>query len=333
MKCKFFKRCFQCLLIFLTLWTLPAMGEEVKIALDAPRNLELSGTYIWAKTFSDELSAKGMPPQLFDRGALGDEAEKLDQVSQGLLEISCSDIGKVGQLDPAIFGFTMPFLFDSMAHIDEVVSNTDLLANINKKLAKRGVRVLALVPVGGFVGIFNTRKTIKTPADMKDLRFRAADNSQVAWLKAWGTSSVVIPWAEIYSSLQTGVADGYLNVPIVPIMFKHTEVIKYFSDIRICLPLRIILCSQDWYKGLSAKKRAIVQEAVQIADAAVRKAQLRWEKSGKPALQKAGVMVYENSPEEIALFADPIKSRYSQMMDPVIVKEFVRAADAHGPGK
>ena len=333
MKSRFFVRCFQSLLIVITLSTLPALAGEIKIALDAPRNPELSGTYIWAKTFSDVLREKGMNPQLYDRGALGDEAEKLDQVCQGLLEVSCSDIGKVGQLDPAIFGFTMPFLFDSMAHIDRVLFNTDLLAHINKKLAKRGARILALVPVGGFVGLLNTRKTIKTPGDMKDLRFRAADNSQVAWLKAWGTSSVIIPWAEIYSSLQTGVADGYLNVPIVPIMFKHTEVVKYFSDIRICLPLRIILCSQDWYAGLNKKERAIVQEAVRKADAAVREAQLKWEKSGKSALQKAGVQVYENSPEEIALFAEPIKARYNEMMDPAIVKEFVQAADKNRQGK
>ena len=55
---------------------------------------------------------------------------------------------------------------------------------------------------------------------------RATDKIQAEYLKAWGASTVIIPWPEIYNSLQTGVADGYLNPAIVPTLFKHTEVIK-----------------------------------------------------------------------------------------------------------
>lgn len=322
-------RCIPLIILGIIFTSMPALTGEVKIALDSPRDSKMAGTYVWAKTFADHLAGKGMIAQLFDRDALGNEDEKLDQICQGLLEVSCSDLGKVGQLDPTIFGFTLPFLFDSVAHFDRVLYNTGLLADINKKLAKRGTRVLTLVPIGGFAGLLNTKKTIKTPADMKDLRFRAMDNKQVTWLDAWGSSSVIIPWPEIYSSLQTGVADGYLNVPIVPIMFKHTEIIKYFSNVEFGLPIRIIICSQDWYAGLNDKERSIVKQGIEKADANARVLQRKLELSGLEALRKAGVEVYENTAQEKAMFARPLKSRYMELLDPGIAKQFVIAADSH----
>jgi len=308
---------------------LSAQGREIKIALDTPRNLEISGTYVWSKTFSDYVTSKGLKTKLYDRDALGGEEEKLDQVCQGLLEISNSDLAKAGQLDPTVFGFYMPYMFDSIAHLDRVVANTDLMKRVNKGLTKRGARLLALVPLGSFVGIINTKKRIATPADMKGLRFRALDNQQAAWLKAWGANAVVIPWPEIYNSLQTGVVDGYLNVPIVPVMFKHTEIVKYFSDTRLAAPLRVVLCSEDWYSGLSNKERAIVDEGVAKANIANRAWQAKMEISGKAALKKAGVEVYENTPEERALFAKLVRSHYNEMLDPAIVKVFVTAAKAN----
>ena len=33
---------------------------EVKLALDSPEDLEKSGTYVWAKAFSDHLKANGI---------------------------------------------------------------------------------------------------------------------------------------------------------------------------------------------------------------------------------------------------------------------------------
>ena len=138
---------------------------EIKLALDCPPDPEKCGTYLWSKTFTDELDAKGMKVKLYAKDALGGEAEKLDQVSQGLLEISNSDLAKAGSLDPTIFGFYLPFLFEDMDHFFRVLKNTDILSEINAGTTKRGVRVLSLIPVGDMAGIVTTKKFVKTPAD------------------------------------------------------------------------------------------------------------------------------------------------------------------------
>ena len=301
-------------------------GGEIKLALDCPPDPAQCGTYFWSKTFSDYLQAKGQEVKLYPRDALGGEAEKLDQASQGLLEISNSDLAKAGSLDPTIFGFYLPFLFEDMDHFFRTVNKTNLLEKINAGITQRGVRVLAIIPLGTMTGIATTKKIVKTPADFEGLRMRALDNKQAKWFEIWGANAVVIPWAEIYNALQTGIADGYLNPAFVPVMFKHTEVLKYFSDVKLAPSLRVALCSEDWYQGLSAKDRALVDEGVFKANAAIEDWSKKAESEGLAALRNAGLEVYVNTAEERAKFAEMIRPLYSEIVDAKVAEIFVQAA-------
>ncbi len=329
MKSNLFRASFLVLMMVILAVPVVVAAGEVKLALDSPEDLEKSGTYVWAKAFSDHLKANGVNVKIYPRDALGGEEEKLDQVSQGLLEVSMSDLAKAGQLDPTIFGFYLPYLFDSITHMDNVIAKSNIMDKINAGTEKKGVRVLALVPVGDFSGLANTKHPVKTPADLKDLRMRALDKKQVKILEALGASTVVIPWAEIYNALQTGVADGYLNPAIVPVMFKHTEVLKYYSDIKFALPLRVSICSADWYSGLSKSDRAIVDGAVTKANAANRVWQATVTKAGLKALGATGVEIYKNNSGEIKQFANLLQPLYPEMVSPEIAKAFVEAANAN----
>jgi TRAP-type C4-dicarboxylate transport system substrate-binding protein len=315
------------LMLFLAVSAMQA--AEIKIALDCPPDLEKCGTYVWSHAFAEHLKANGLAAKEYATEALGGEDEKLDQVSQGLLEVSNSLLTKVGTLDPAINGFWLFFVWDSYEHLDRVINESDLMDWINSRLVKKGVRVLAPVPVGGFSGIANTKRPIMSPNDLKGLRMRATDKIQAEYLKAWGSSTVIIPWPEIYNSLQTGVADGYLNPAIVPTLFKHTEVIKHYADVRIGAPLRVAIASQDWYAGLSDKDRKIVDNAVSAANKANRQWLSGVTKMSIDALKKAGVKVTVPSAEQRALFGALAKPVYPQVVPEEILKRFLEAAEKY----
>ena len=319
------------LLIILTatlfMTTASMAGGEIKLALDCPPDPNICGTYFWSTTFSDHLESKGAKVKLYPRDALGGEAEKLDQVSQGLLEISNSDLAKAGSLDPTIFGFYLPFLFENMDHFFRTMDKTDLLEKINAGTTKQGVRVLAVIPLGAMSGIATTKKFIKTPADFKGIRMRALDKKQASWLEIWGANAVVIPWAEIYNALQTGVADGYMNPAFVPIMFKHTEVLKYYSDAGLAPSLRVAICSEDWYQGLNAQDRMLVDEGVAIANKATQNWSKKLAAKGLDDLKKAGLQVYVNTSADKAKFAELIRPKYTDIVDEKIAKMFMQAAE------
>jgi TRAP-type C4-dicarboxylate transport system substrate-binding protein len=263
---------------------------EVKIALDTPPSMEASGTYVWAHTFAEYLNANGIEAVEYERGALGDEAERLDQVSQGLLEVSMSDVKQAGALDGTIFGLFLPYFFSGSAEADMALTTGGMLERINAGTTPKGVRVANVVYVGGPAGIFTTKTPVNSIADMADLRMRALDEAQIAIFKAWGSQGTIVSWGEVPNAMQTGVADGYLNPPFVPLLFGHTGFIKHFTDAAIVPSSRIAIFSEDWYQGLSDADRKIVDDGV----AAANKANRDW-LAGQDAvlskLEEAGVAV------------------------------------------
>lgn len=265
-------------------------SAEVKIALDSPPDLEGSGSYVWAHTFSTYLNDNGMAAEEFQRGALGGDDELFDQVSQGLLEVSMSPLNIVGSIDKLIYGLRLPYFFKDMAEVDRALNEGGMLERINAATTPEGVRVLAVNTVGQASGIFNTKKPVRSVADMAGLRMRALDESQIELYEAWGAAGTIVSWAEVPNALQTGVADGYLNPAFVPLLFGHTDFIKHFTDAAISPSLRITIVSEDWYQGLSDADRATVDAAAAAATQANRD-WLKTQDAVLGKLEQAGVTV------------------------------------------
>ena len=281
-------------------FSVPA-SAQVKVALDSPPDLEGSGSYVWAHSFVESLKAAGMPAEEYQRGALGGDDELFDQVSQGLLEVSMSPLGITGSLDSTIYGLRLPYFFDDMAQVDKALYEGGMLAAINEKTTPKGVRVLAVNTVGQGSGIFNSKKPVEKVADMADLRMRALDESQIDLFKAWGSTGTIVAWAEVPNALQTGIADGYLNPAVVPLLFGHTDFLKFFTDAEVSPSLRITIVSEDWYKGLSEEDRKKVDAAADAAN----KANREWlSKQGSVygKLEAAGVRISKLTPEARAEF-------------------------------
>ncbi|MEY8839667.1 TRAP transporter substrate-binding protein [Cribrihabitans sp. XS_ASV171] len=275
---------------------LPA-SAEVKIALDSPPDLEKSGTYMWAHTFGEYLNAHGMEAVEYERNSLGEEAERLDQVSQGLLEVSMSDAKSAGTLDGTIFGAMMPYFFEDLDQLDMALDEGGMLERINEGTTPKGVRVLDLVMTGTPTGIFTTEVPIRAFDDMKGVRMRALDEVQINTFENWGSKGTIVSWSEVPNALQTGVAGGYINPAFVPLTYGHTAFIKYFTNARMSPSVRVAIASEDWYQGLSDQEREIVQQAVDKAHEANRKL-VSDDAAVLKQLEEAGIEVIELSPEE-----------------------------------
>lgn len=293
-----------------------AASAEVKIALDSKPDLETSGSYNWAYAFGNALKEAGMDIREMPRGSIGNEAEKFDQISTGLLEISLSDVRAVAQVDPFIYGIRLPYIFDDIAHMDRAMAAGNVYERVNANLAKQDAMLLALAPLGPASGVITTTAAVRSPADMSALRMRALDDAQIAMYQAWGSSGTIVPWGEVPAGLQTGVIDGYLNSPFVPVMFGQTDFVKNFSDARVIWPLRAVIASKTWYDGLSDADRASVDAAVATADAAARAWLAEASDRGLAALEEKGVTVQRLTDAERAVFREASKPVYDSGLMP-----------------
>lgn len=292
------------------------VSAEVKIALDSKPDLNTSGSYNWAQAFGAKLVEGGMEPREMPRGSVGNEAEKFDQLSTGLLEVSLSDVRAIAQVDPFVYGLRLPYMFDDAAHMQRVLKEGKLFDRINEAIAGQDVMLVAIVPIGPSSGIITTDAAVRSPADMASLRMRALDDAQIAMYKAWGSTGTIVPWGEVPAGLQTGVIDGYLNSPFVPITFGQTDFVKNFSDARVIVPIRAVVFSKMWYEGLSDDQRATVDAAVEAGNTATQAWLDRVSESSLSALEDKGVTVQRLSDEERGAFRELSKAVYDSGLLP-----------------
>ncbi len=81
-------------------------------------------------------------------------------------------------------------------------------------------------------------------------------------MKALGASATPLPWGEVLTALETGLADGQFNAPTVNTTYKLYEVTDYTTMTRHVYNSATWVVSETWYQSLPEEhQQAIVQSA------------------------------------------------------------------------
>ena len=260
------------------------------------------------KSLVESASGGEIEVKLFPNGQLGKDNEVIQQVRDGIVESTISSSGGIAQHFPLVGVFDIPFAFPNIAVAIRVV---DQRSDFGKKFsaalsAKTGLKVLGMIDSGGFFAISNSKRPIKTVADMKGLRIRTMTlPTHQTTIGSLGGQPTPLPWAEVYTALQTGVADGQMN-PIPVIAFaKFDEVQKYLSITNHVITPYIWTMNQKFYDGLKPAHRSIVDWASEVATEAGRGVSRVIEASDK-GLPKLGKKMQINAiaPAELKKFAE-----------------------------
>ncbi len=281
-----------------------ASAQSVNVALDSNPDREQSGTYRYVENLFTTLEEAGWDTETFPRDTIGGEDERLDQIRAGILDISMSNYAVATQFVEEMRALQLPYTFENPAHEFKFFTESDYLDQVNEELAAEGMRILAIVPTGGFLGIFNNEKEVRTVSDMEGLRMRALDPNQLEMFQMMGASGVVIPFSEVPNAIQTGIANGYVNASLVPLTFGQGDLFTNFTDAKVIMSARLALASTTWWDGLSEEEQATFEKASIDALAEV----FEWvdasEVVHKKNLEEAGIAVYEPTEEELATFRE-----------------------------
>ena len=170
-----------------------------------------------------------------------------------------------------------------------------------------------------------TTTPVRTFDDFSGLRMRALDELQIHTFEAWGAKGTIVSWSEVPNALQTGVAEGYINPPFVPLVYGHTSFIKYFTNVKTSASVRIAIASEDWYQGLTDADRASVDGGVKAAHEANRAFVIAGEKVFAE-LSDAGIEVITLTPEERAKFREASQPLYEKVEMPAGALDAWKAA-------
>lgn len=202
--------------------------------------------------------------QIFPNMQLGGEVEMIKQVLTGSLDITSPSNAPLTNFVPELKIFDMPFLFRDEAHMIKVLRGP-VLQEINKIVAKRGIRLLGVYNVG--VRHIMSKKPVKSIEDLKGLKIRTMQSKyHMAAFNAFGANATPISYAELYSSLQTGVVDGAEAANTNYFEKKFYEVAPYWGQLGWTILTAPIIMSEKKFASLPADvQKALIEGGAKAA--------------------------------------------------------------------
>ena len=164
-------------------------------------------------------------------GSVCGEQKCGEQANQGLLAAWTSSTANFGNFGTALSIFDLPYLFKDQDTANQIADGWlgDAASENAAKTTQH--KVFEVFSAGGFRQLGNTERTIKSPADMKGIKFRVTKSPiEYTLIKTWGGIPIPFDWLQLYQGLQTGVVNGeYVQVPW-QYVFKHHELNKYYTE-------------------------------------------------------------------------------------------------------
>lgn len=260
--------------------------------------------------------------EVYPSSQLYGDKEELDALQAANVHIIAPSAAKLVGMNKQFQIIDMPFLFRDDVHSDKFF-DSELGAKLLNSMDKNNIKGLAFWE-NGYKHFTNSKRPIKSPADMEGLKFRTqAGKVLEAQFKAVKAGSATIPFGETYAALQQGTVDGQENTFNNIDTQKYQEVQKYMT---VSYHGRIdyaVLTNKKWWDGLPEDIRKIMEDTMKEVSAFERKLAREMDKKSLENLKKAGKMeIYELNAQEKEAFAKAMEPVFKEF-EPVIGKELL----------
>lgn len=241
--------------------------------------------------------------ELFPASALGAENDLVQQVQEGTTQMAIIS-GAMAKVCKTADILNIPYMFASAPIAWDVLDGQFGDALAEHCLEKSGLRTLAYGETG-FRNFTNNVREIKTPADMKGLKFRVQPITlYVEMVKNLGGEPTPIAWPEVPNALSTGVIDGQEN-PVGVIYNNNLHKLqKYMTLDGHVYGADFIVISDEFYNMLDPKQQAVVKKAARIAGLMGRAIQEFTTAEGVTKVQEDGMTVYSPTADELNQFKE-----------------------------
>ena len=187
----------------------------------------------------------------------------------------------------------LPFLWKSYDHALAVLDGP-VGKELDQDMEKAGFKTLSWAVSWGYRNVITSKKEVKQAADLKGLKIRTIPTKVfVAAINSMGANATPMNFGEIYTSLQSGVLDGYEHTAATTISFKMYEVACCMALTKHLMDPTFLVFSLAEWKKLSPAEQAALQKAANEAAKVVREMAPQREGEALAQVKKLGMKVNE----------------------------------------
>ena len=305
----------------------PVFGKmTIKLAHIDPANRLKTNMHSMASAFKDfvENHSRGeMEVQVYPAAQLGGMREMVESTNLGVVHMVITFTAIANLFCPEFAIIQTPYVFPTAVHAWYVVDGW-----LGKELAeqfekKTHMKLLSYGEAGGYHQLFNNKLQIRNPSDLKGLRLRVPLNKGLfKFFEALGAKPVSIPWNDVYTSMETGTADGLDGTVNTVVDSKLYETFKYTTLMNHFYGTSELLVNKPFFEGLSKDQQSILALGARIASVVSRGTSRNNDGLSLGVLKSKGIKVYIPTQAEISQFAKA-NSVYLKYMEETIGKDWV----------
>ncbi len=316
------------LVLFLIVPNTASAAPEMVLRFAGQVPLEHTATRLMHQV-ADEVKEKTggrIEIQVFPANQLGDYTLVYEELIRGTIEMAA--ISVPSQFDPRL---EVTYINCFVRNFDEAkdVFATDgwLFNKMDELSARLGVKLLGF-QVEGFIGVGSTQAVNEplNPDVSKGILVRIP-NMDVYKLgaEAMGYRTVTVPWAEVYTALQTGVAEGVVGMTPTAAYTMLKDVLKYWYDLNYSVEnFNYMISMQTWNKLSEEDQKIIADACARVTEMSIELARQDQEKHLQ-LMRDAGIEVHTYTAEELLPIFTKVSATWDELKDkftPELIEEF-----------
>ena len=252
-----------------------------------------------AKRFAQllrEETKNAISVDVYAQAQLGNDRDLIEGVGLGSLEL-CSVTGALTNFSAAFLTFDLPYIVkNNDAGLRKAFSIFDgpVGREVLDTLEAKDIKGLGFWE-SGFRHCINSKKDIRTPADIQGMKIRTMENElHLAYYRAVGAMPVAIASSEAFTALRQGVIDGMDNNLFSFLSQKPYEVAKHISLTGHVYSPGVVLMHLGLYKSLPDDHRKIIDRLIKEVGIWQREHSLQFDKKAIEELKKFGCTIIED---------------------------------------
>ena len=284
-----------------------AQAEKVKLRLAGQYAPEHTTTVLmneFAKIVKERSNGE-IEVKVYPASQLGDYTQIFEELRRGTIDMATISIPS--QFDTRLEAVYLHYLAMNYEEARRIYAPGSkmfkLISEVNDGL---DIKFLAF-NIEGFGGFGTTKlpDNLDDPAGRKNTLMRVPPMAvfQIP-CDDEGFQTVSIPFAELYTALQTGIADGWSGGPAMVNYVQFRDVIKHFIACNNFMESNSYMMSKQVWNKLSPEHQKIIQDAA--LEISAKSFDLAEADDAKyiVELEKAGINVVKFTPEQLQAWAD-----------------------------
>jgi TRAP-type C4-dicarboxylate transport system substrate-binding protein len=296
-----------------------AFGTTLKIATVAPDGTTWMNEIRAGAAKIESLTEGRVQFKFYPGGVMGNAASVMRKMRVGQLQGGAFTGSPLSSFHPDAEIYSLPFLFTSFEEVDYVRERLDPVVKAN--LEANGLVVLGIAE-GGFATLFS-QVPIRSLDDARGRKTWVGENDLLGRIlvEKVKATPVLLPLADVYTALQTGMVDTVPGTPTAVLAFQWHTKLGYMTDVPLSYVVGYFGVAKRAFDAIDPKDQAIVRQV--FAEVFKRLSRLNREdnEQAREALKANGMVFVVPTAAELSIWREVAKTAIEKFREAGRVNE------------